>query len=110
MEIENCHSAISFRSKPVKMMASARVSKETSAVHLSILLAILSEVTMVTVSGLQAGNFAGITINRHFRGDIFHNEGETLPVGNIIPILNIFHGMILLHYITLQKCPLKTII
>ena len=28
-------------------------------------------------SGLQAGNFAGITINRHFRGDIFHNEGET---------------------------------
>ena len=29
------------------------------------------------VAGLQAGNFAGITINRHFRGDIFHNEGET---------------------------------
>ena len=29
------------------------------------------------VLGLQAGNFAGITINRHFRGDIFHNEGET---------------------------------
>ena len=27
-------------------------------------------------NGLQAGNFAGITINRHFRGDIFHNEGE----------------------------------
>ena len=30
------------------------------------------------VAGLQAGNFAGITINRHFRGDIFHNEGETI--------------------------------
>ena len=99
------------------MMASARVSKETKAVHLSILLAILSEVTMVTVSGLQAGNFAGITINRHFRGDIFHNEGETLPLVNIIPILNILHGMILLHlkYVpvlldNIQKCPLRTII
>ena len=40
-------------------------------------------VTMVVIQlgggvvGLQAGNFAGITINRHFRGDIFHNEGET---------------------------------
>ena len=99
------------------MMASARVSKETKAVHLSILLAILNEMTMVTVSGLQAGNFAGITINRHFRGDIFHNEGETLPLVNIIPILNILHGMILLHlkYVPLlpdniQKCPLRTII
>ena len=99
------------------MMASAMVSKETKAVHLSILLAILSEVTVVTVSGLQAGNFAGITINRHFRGDIFHNEGETLPLVNIIPILNILHGMILLHlkYVPLlpdniQKCPLRTII
>ena len=99
------------------MMASVRVSKETKAVHLSILVAILSEVTMVTVSGLQAGNFAGITINRHFRGDIFHNEGETLPLVNIIPILNILHGMILLHlkYVPLlpdniQKCPLRTII
>ena len=99
------------------MMASARVSKETKAVHLSILVTILSEVTMVTVSGLQAGNFAGITINRHFRGDIFHNEGETLPLVNIIPILNILHGMILLHlkYVpflpdNIQKCPLRTII
>ena len=93
------------------------VSKETKAVHLSILLAILNEMTMVTVSGLQAGNFAGITINRHFRGDIFHNEGETLPLVNIIPILNILHGMILLHlkYVpflpdNIQKCPLRTII
>ena len=99
------------------MMASARVPKETKAVHLSILLAILNEMTMVTVSGLQAGNFAGITINRHFRGDIFHNEGETLPLVNIIPILNILHGMILLHlkYVpflpdNIQKCPLRTII
>ena len=85
------------------MMACTRVSKETKAVHLSILLAILSEVTVVTVSGLQAGSFAGITINRHFRGDIFHNEGETLPLVNIIPILNIFHGMILLNlkYVTI---------
>ena len=44
---------------------------------------VLVLVTMVVlfggdgVAGLQAGNFAGITINRHFRGDIFHNEGET---------------------------------
>ena len=95
------------------MMASARVSKETKAVHLSILLAILSEVTMVTVSGLQAGNFAGITINRHFRGDIFHNEGETLPLVKIIHILNIFHGMIHLKYVpvildNIQQYPLRT--
>ena len=78
------------------------VSEETKAVHLSILLAILSEVTMVTVSGLQAGNFAGITINRHFRGDIFHNEGETLPLVNIIPI---FEHITWYDTATFKVCP-----
>ena len=54
------------------MMFSFGLSVKVVAPLLVVMVVILGGVT-----GLQASNFAGITINRHFRGDIFHNEGET---------------------------------
>ena len=56
------------------MMFSFGVSAKVEAVLLGTMVVLLGG---GHVAGLQAGNFAGITINRHFRGDIFHNEGET---------------------------------